>query len=431
MAKPLPPSVEQRMSSWIYRTSLITVSAIFVTTAVATDESDPKPDSSDNPKPVVLTKEALEIHRSGLLIDGHNDLAWHIRKYGDKSFDKLDISQPQPELQTDIPRLRKGGMGGQFWSVWIPADTPQDGSSKKMALEQFDIIHRMIKRYDDTFTLCLTADDVEAAHKAGKIASLIGVEGGNMIENSLDNLREYYRLGARYMSLTHTESIDWADSSTDDAHCDGLSEFGLDVVREMNRLGMLVDFSHVSFDCMRNALEVTQAPPIASHSGAYGVAKHVRNIPDDVIRDMAKKGGVVMVVFFPGYIHPKGAVEMSGYWSRQRELKKAYPDQEAYDVAWKAYRDKHPIPNGGVQTVVDHIDYIVKIAGIDHVGLGGDYEGVSQLPNQLEDVTGYPLITQELLNRGYSAEDIHKVMGGNILRALREAEQVAKKLQAK
>lgn len=417
------------MSTLSPRIIWFTVAAVALSTAWAQEKDDPQADADDTLEPVVLTQKAREIHQAALLFDGHNDLAWRVRKFGDGSFDKLDIAQPQPHLQTDIPRLLKGGVGAQFWSVWIPPSTPQDGTAKKMALEQFDVLHRMIKRYDDVFMLARTADEVLAARKAGKIASLIGIEGGYMIENSLDNLREYYDLGARYMGLTHTESIDWADSSTDDARSDGLSAFGEKVVLEMNRLGMLVDLAHVSFDCMRDVLNVSKAPVIASHSGAYGLAKHVRNIPDDVIHGMAKKGGVVMIVFFPGYIHPEGAIAMSGYWRRQRELKKMYPDKEAYEAAWKAYRDANPIPSGGVQTVVDHIDYIAKIAGVDYVGLGGDYEGISQMPNQLEDVSCYPLITQELLNRGYKTEDIHKILGGNILRALREAERVAKEMQ--
>ncbi len=397
-----------------------------ISAGAASADSDMPTEPNSGPPTVVLTERARAVHRAGILIDGHNDLPWRIRRNGGGSFDKIDIAKPQPSLRTDIPRLKAGGVGGQFWVVYIPPSTPQDGTARTMALEQFDLIHRMVDRYDDVFALARTADDVERIRRTGKIASLIGIEGGHMIESSLDTLREFYERGARYMSLTHTESVDWADSSTDDPRADGLSKFGEQVVLEMNRLGMLVDLAHVSFDCMRDVLRVSKAPVIASHSGAYAVAQHVRNVPDDVIKKMAERGGVVMIVFFPGYVDPQGAKAMSGYFETQRTLRAQHPDPNDYNAAWGAYRAANPIPRGGVQTVVDHIDHIVKLVGVDHVGLGGDYEGVSLMPRQLEDVSGYPYITQELLNRGYSEPDIHKIMGGNLLRALREAERVSR-----
>ncbi|MFQ5807230.1 MAG: dipeptidase [Phycisphaerae bacterium] len=376
--------------------------------------------------PVVLTEEGLRIHRAGLLIDGHNDLPWRIRELAGSSFDKVDIALPQSKLQTDIPRLRKGGVGAQFWVVFVPTETARTKTATRMALEQLDLIHRMVKRYPDVFEMAYTADDIVRIHKKGKIAALIGVEGGHMIENSLETLARFYQLGARYLGLTHSESIDWADSATDEPRSGGLSAFGERVVLEMNRLGMLVDIAHVSFDTMRDVLRVSKAPVIASHSSAYAVAAHVRNVPDDVLRMIARNGGVVMINFYSGYSHPEGARVMVNLFQVERELKAAHPDRKEFQKAWQRWKDAHPIPAGSAYTLVDHIDHIVRVAGIDHVGLGADYEGASQMPEQLEDVSGYPYLTQALLERGYSGPDIHKIMGRNLLRALRQAEQVAR-----
>jgi membrane dipeptidase len=373
-----------------------------------------------------MTEEGLRIHRASLLIDGHNDLPWQIRTKADSSFDKMDIAQPQPELQTDIPRLRRGGVGAQFWVVYVPPETARTGTAASMALEQFDLIHRMVKRYPDVFEMAYTADDIVRIHRDGKIASLIGIEGGHVIENSLETLDRFYQHGARYMGLTHTETIDWADSATDSPRHGGLTDFGERVVLEMNRLGMLVDLAHVSADTMRDALRVSKAPVIVSHSCAYAIAPHARNVPDDVLHMIARNGGVVMVNFFPGYADPEGARMMSDYFEIERELKQEYRDEHEFEMAWRRWKDAHPIPKGTVSTVVDHIDYIRRVAGIDHVGLGSDYDGVGIMPEQLEDVSGYPFITQELLNRGYTEPEIQKVLGGNLLRVLRRAEEVAR-----
>ncbi len=393
--------------------------------ASAEEKVSDKPQRVSEKKLVTMTAEGWRVHRSGLLIDGHNDLPWAFREYGENPFDKLDLAKRQESVHTDIPRLREGGVGGQFWVVYVPSDMPVD-KTVEMALEQFDYIHRMIKRYPDDFELALTADDVLRIHKQGKIASLIGVEGGHCIGNSLENLRRFHKLGARYMTLTHAANNDWADSATDESKHGGLTEFGEQVIREMNRLGMLVDISHVSFDTMRDALRVSKAPIIASHSSAYAVAPHKRNVPDDVLKQIAKNGGVVMATLFPGYIDPAGVVSMENYFQKQRELKEKYAnDAEGYYKEWNEWRKQNPIPECTVHTVVDHIDHIVKVAGIDHVGIGSDYDGVGKLPVQLEDVSGFPYITQELLNRGYSPKDIHKIMGQNILRVMREAQKRA------
>ena len=257
--------------------------------------------------PVVLTPEAERIHQSAILIDGHNDMPWEIRKQGSRTFEKLDISQPQETLHTDIPRLRQGGMGAQFWSVWVPADTAYSGTALTSTLEQIDLVHAMIDRYPDVFELALTVDDIRRIHAQGKIASLIGVEGGHCIENSLNVLRQLYRLGARYMTLTHSDSIDWADSATDDAKHNGLSPFGEEVIAEMNRLGMMVDLSHVSEDTMKHVMRITKAPIIFSHSSAKAVADSPRNVSDEVLLLVKENNGIVMVNFFSGFVLPEAS----------------------------------------------------------------------------------------------------------------------------
>jgi membrane dipeptidase len=376
--------------------------------------------------PVKLTEEALRIHRAALVIDGHNDLPYRMREKANGFFKRLDISKAQPELHTDIPRLRKGGVGGQFWSAYVSSSPDKAGQAVKETLEQIDIIHRLVRTYPETFALASTADDIVRIHKDGKIASLVGVEGGHSIDNSLGVLRMLYSLGARYMTLTHADTLDWADSATDKPRHGGLTSFGEGVVREMNRLGMLVDISHVSAATMRHALRVSRAPVIASHSSAYALAPHPRNVPDDVLKQVAKNGGVIMVNFYSGFIVAEGARTMKEIFHVFRDLRKEYPREPEYQEALAQWRRAHPIPRGDVHDVVDHIEHIIKTAGIDHVGLGSDFDGIEVVPRQLEDVSAYPYITQELLNRGYGREDIHKVLGRNVLRALRQAEKVAK-----
>jgi membrane dipeptidase len=386
--------------------------------------------AKDSRKPVVLTEKARKLHASSLLIDGHNDLAWEIRKKGGGKFDKLDISQRQPKLQTDIPRLREGGVGAQFWSVWVPTETARRGTALTTTLEQIELVKAMIARYPETFELALTADDIERIHKSGKIASLIGVEGGYSIENSIPVLRQLYGLGARYMTLTHSDSLDWADSATDKPKCGGLSPFGEEVVREMNRLGMMVDLSHVSPDTMRAALKVTKAPVIFSHSSARTVADHPRNVPDDVLKLTAANGGVVMANFFSAFIVPESAKRDVERMAFQRDQEAKTDDSRAVDAAMRRWDAEHGRGSRGtIHTLIDHIEHVIEVAGVDHLGIGSDYDGVSMLPEQLEDVSTYPYITQALLDRGHSAEDIRKILGGNMLRVMRGAEQTAKQLQ--
>jgi membrane dipeptidase len=341
----------------------------------------------------------------------------------------LDISKRQEDLHTDIPRLLQGGLGAQFWSVYVPARTAREGTALLQTLEQMKLVKAMITRYPDTFELALTAEDVERIHRSGKIASLLGVEGGHAIENSLGVLRQLYVLGARYMTLTHSDTLPWVDSATDEARHQGLTPFGEQVICEMNRLGMLVDLSHVSVDTMQDALRVTRSPVIFSHSSARAIADHPRNVPDDVLRRTAKNGGVVMVNFYSGFVVPDSAARGTRRREVQKELREKYVDEQQIRAELRQWEVRHPIRAGTIHDVVDHIDHIVRVAGIDHVGLGSDFDGVDVLPNQLEDVARYPYITQELLNRGYTAQQIRQVLGTNMLRAMRAAEQIAQQMQ--
>lgn len=390
--------------------------------------------SADPPQPrppVVLTEAALKLHKDCLLIDGHNDLPWELRRKVGLAFGNLDISRDQPRFHTDLPRLRKGGVGAQFWSAYVPADTGKKGTAVKTTLEQIDVIHRMIRQYPNDLELALGTDDILRIRKSGKIASLIGIEGGHSIDNSLGTLRMLYALGVRYMTLTHSESLDWADSCSDQPKANGLSPFGVEVIREMNALGMLVDLSHVSPETMKAALKATRAPVIYSHSSARGIADHPRNVPDDVLPLVKANGGVIMVNFFSGFLVPEYARLAKRMFEVARELKQKYPIEAEYLEALRTWQRENDGPAGTVHTIVDHIDHLVKIAGIDHVGLGSDFDGVTKLPKQMEDVSCYPYLTQEMLNRGYSAEDIRKVLGANLMRAFKKAEEVSREMSGK
>ena len=392
---------------------------------VSSAAAQPKPR-----EPVVLTDKAREVHAATFVFDGHNDLLWEMRTKADSSFDKRDIRQPQPKMHTDIPRLKAGGVGAQFWSVYVPAETAKKGTALQDTLEQIELVKEMIAKYPDIFEQARTVADIERIRKEGKIASLIGVEGGHSIENSLENLRRLHKLGAGYMTLTHSDTLGWADSATDNGEHQGLSPFGEEVVREMNRLGMLVDLSHVSDETMKDALRVSQAPVIYSHSSARAIADHPRNVPDDVLALVKKNGGIVMINFFSGFVVPQSAAKMRQMFAKIRELRSKFPDEADFSRERKKWELENPIDPGSIYDVVDHIDHIVKVAGIDHVGIGSDFDGISTCPKQLEDVSTYPLITQELLSRGYKAEDIGKIMSGNILRVMKRAEEVAAELQA-
>jgi membrane dipeptidase len=377
-----------------------------------------------------LLGRARTLHKQSPLIDGHNDYPWAVREKAQQDLENLDIRQSQPSIMTDIPRLKAGGVGGQFWSVYVPAELMAKGAVTA-TLEQIDIVHRMVRKYPDVFELALTAADIERIFKKGKIASLIGMEGGHSIDNSLGALRVLYGAGARYMTLTHSRNLAWADSATDTPAVGGLSGFGEQVVREMNWLGMLVDLSHVSPETMEDAIRVTQAPVIFSHSSARALNDVPRNVPDNVLTMVARNGGVVMVTFVPGFLSPKVAAWTRLQTAEEDRLKQRFPhDENAVKAGVATWATANPAPRASLAEAADHIDHIRKVAGIDHIGLGGDFDGISSVPQGLEDVSTYPALTAELLRRGYSDDDIRKINGLNILRVMREVERVAKKLQS-
>ncbi|MFO1065842.1 MAG: dipeptidase [Pirellulales bacterium] len=415
----------------MHRRLTLSWAASFVSVCLLTAVGFAQSSGTTNRGQVTVSDKALQIHQRGYVFDGHNDLPWEVRTNASKSFEKLDIAKPQPQQHTDIARLKQGGVGAQFWSVYVPSDTAYNGTAHQMTIEQIEIVHAMVAKYPETFAIARTTQDIQKARQAGKIASLIGVEGGHAIENSIEKLRRLHQMGAGYMTLTHSDSLDWADSCTGEAKAHGLTEFGREIVREMNRLGMLVDISHVSPETMQAALDTSEAPVIFSHSSARAVADHPRNVPDAILKQLPADGGVVMVNFFPAFVVPESAARFAKLQPQYRELKKQFKDDtEAYKAAVKRLDAQNPITQGSVHDVADHIDHIVKVAGIDHVGIGSDYDGISMVPKQLEDVSTYPVLTQVLLDRGYSETDIHKIMSGNILRVMAQAESVAAKLNA-
>ena len=397
----------------------LTFVLLTMASSVAAQSSDP------------ALEHARKLLESTPLIDGHNDLAWEIRESKDAPRDvaAYDIRRTAPK-QTDLPRLKEGKVAAQFWSIYIPGEIKDSGYAR-VQLEQFDIARRMIARYPDRLALALTADDIVRDFKRGRIASLLGMEGGHAIENSLGALRSYYDLGARYMTLTHNVTLDWADAALDTARHDGLTEFGKEVVREMNRLGMLVDLSHVAPSVMSDALNVSEAPVIFSHSAARALTEHPRNVPDSILARLPKNGGVVMVTFVPGFISPKVNAWNKLQTAEQDRLKALHPDDPAAVKAGvDAWTAANPAPNATLSEVADHIDHIRKVAGIDHIGLGSDFDGITQKVRDLDDVSKYPNLIAELLRRGYSDGDIKKITGQNVLRVFREVEKVSKRLQS-
>jgi membrane dipeptidase len=382
--------------------------------------------ADDKPALAPVSDKAKKVHEAGFVFDGHNDLPWRLRQDGDVTFATLDIGKRLDSGQTDIPRAREGGLKAQFWSVYIPSEQPNPA---RTVTDQIDLVHRMVERYPNDLEIALTAEDVDRIIKAGKIASLIGIEGGIAIEDDLAQLRMFARLGARYMTLTHNKTLSWADAATDTPKHGGLTPFGERVVKEMNRLGMLVDISHVSAETMADALRVSKAPIIASHSSAYALCPHPRNVPDDILKQLPRNGGVVMVNFYSAFVLPAATEYSRSLTAARRDLRAKHSERADFEKALAEWRKEHPMPRGTVATVVDHIDHIVKVAGIDHVGIGSDFDGINAWPVGLDDVASYPRITDELLKRGYSESDIHKILGGNALRAFRQAGVVARELQ--
>lgn len=416
------------MKTWLAAGAALTLLA----TAAQAQDIDPK-----------IAARVEKVLKGTPLIDGHNDVPWSARQRYGAHPEKLDLAGDtskmtapgEPGMMTDIPRLKAGRVGGQFWSVFIPASF--DGPlAVQMTMEQIDIVKGMTVRYPDALEMAYTADDVVRIHKAGKVASLVGIEGGHQINDSLPVLRQFYAAGARYMTLTHSLNNRWADSATANPEHGGLTPFGKAVVGEMNRLGMLVDLSHVSEATMKDALSVAKAPVIFSHSGARAVADHPRNVSDEVLAMVKANHGVVMVNFMTTYVSRAKAE-----WAADRAAEQArynappfgglYIGQPEKAAAALAAWDKaHPKPPVTLAMVADHVEHIAKVCGVDCVGIGSDFDGIPDTPTGLEGVDKFPALLAELARRGWSDADLAKVAGGNVLRALREAEVAAKQLQA-
>jgi membrane dipeptidase len=401
--------------------------AAFLVLAVTAAAGSPAGEAPSAPDPAL--ERALAVLARHPVFDGHNDLPWAIRENPAAPGDVVayDLRSPTKGA-TDLARMREGHLGAQFWSVYVPAELPSGFA--RTQLEQIDLARRIVGRYPDRLAFATTADEVERAMREGKVASLLGMEGGHAIENSLGALRAYYDLGVRYMTLTHGKTLDWADSATDEARHGGLTPFGEEVVREMNRLGMLVDLSHVSPDTMEDALRVSEAPVIFSHSSARAVCAHVRNVPDAVLEKMNANGGVVMVTFVSAFISDAYRKASEPLWKEWEQRVAGVTDPVERDRLGREIAARMPKIKVTIAEVADHVDHVRKVAGVDHVGLGGDYDGNDSWPEGMEDVSGYPRLFAELVRRGWSDEDLGKLASGNVLRVLRQAEAVSARLRA-
>jgi membrane dipeptidase len=422
-----------------------TASATPATSAAPAAASDLPPAPAPTPPLTGADAEvwakAMKIHQAAIVIDTHNDVTSAIL---DNGFDLAEngIVNGRLKTHTDIARLKAGGMGAQFFAVYVGKDfvnkKPEEGGgAARRALDMVGVVYDQVAKHPETFEMAYTADDIRRIHKAGKIAALMGIEGGHAIEDSIYALRNFHRLGIRYMTLTHTNTNNWADSEADlkkpnVKHHGGLNELGKKIVREMNRLGMMVDISHVSDETMADVFEVSKAPVIASHSSARAIANHTRNVNDDELRAIAKNGGVVMVNFYDGFIDPKKAEVTFNARAKEDDLKQQFPnDPKRVEAEMKQWRAQYKFDKTPLSVLLDHIEHIIKIAGIDHVGLGADLDGIplNAAPVGLEDVSKYPVLTYELLKRGHSEADIKKILGENLLRAMARCEQVAKEMQ--
>jgi membrane dipeptidase len=369
-----------------------------------------------------------DLLRSQPVIDGHNDLLWEARQRVGYDFDRLDVAGACP-THTDLPRLRRGGVGGQFWSVFVPASLAGD-DAVSATLEQVDAGHQLVARYAGELAFARTPKEVERAWGSGRIASMLGAEGGHSINSSLATLRMLHVLGVRYMTLTHNSNVPWADSATDEPAAGGLTRFGVEVVREMNRIGMLVDLSHVSPDTMRDALTATEVPVIFSHSSARAVCDSPRNVPDDVLERLRANNGVCMVTFVPMFVNPDAAAWRAELTATAAARGITPANADEYSAFTDDWRAKNPTPKATLEDVDRHVEHVREVAGVDHVGLGGDYDGTSTLPEGLEDVSGYPRLLSALADRGWSDADLGKLTSGNVLRVWRDAETRAQELQA-
>jgi membrane dipeptidase len=404
--------------------ALIAIPFAIVSMSTNADPTSPDPE---------LLERARRILSEAPLIDGHNDVPWTFKDKAANRLDGIDLGsdtkQGEIPMHTDIPRLRRGKVGAQFWSVYVPT-TYQGPDAVRQVLEQIDVVQRMTARYSQDLEMAYTADDIERIFHAGRIASLIGMEGGHSIGDSLAVLRQTYLAGARYMTLTHSDHTNWADSATQPPRHNGLTELGREVVREMNRLGMLVDLSHVSPKTMHDALDVTEAPVIFSHSSARAVASHPRNVPDDVLLRVRENGGVVMVTFVPPFLSDAAWNWYAAREGAKKALEVLHPEEpDAAEKALTDWKAANPAPATSITDVANHIDHMRKVAGVDHIGIGSDFDGISTTPVDLTGVEDFPALFAELLRRGYSDEDLKKIAGGNVLRVMREVEAVAAKLQ--
>jgi membrane dipeptidase len=364
------------------------------------------------------------------VIDGHNDLAWALRQAGAQNPAQTDISRPVAFTHTDLPRLARGGVGGQFWSVYVPAQLAGE-AALVTTIEQIDLVRQLAARYPGALELAFTAADVQRIMDSGRVASLLGAEGGHSIAGSLGALRSLYLLGVRYMTLTHNLNLPWADSATDAPAVGGLSAFGREVVREMQRLGMLVDLSHVAATTMSDALDTAEAPVIFSHSSAFAVCDHPRNVPDTILARLATNGGLCMITFVPAFVAQRcrdWEVELAAELDRQGMDYRDLASRKQVGGSWLA---EHPRPKATLADVVAHVEHAREVAGVDHVGLGGDYDGVDELPAGLEDVSCYPALIEALLARRWSESDCGKLTSGNLLRAMRDAEIAAGLIQTR
>jgi membrane dipeptidase len=372
-------------------------------------------------------EHARELLSQAPILDGHNDLPWALRELKGLDLNGVELTTGIAETHTDLPRLRAGGVGAQFWSVFVPS-VLQGDSAVATTLEQIDLTQRLIDRFPDALEQAGTADDVERIMAEGKVASLFGAEGGHSIGSSLGVLRALYALGVRYMTLTHNDNVPWADSATDEPAAGGLTEFGREVVAEMQRIGMLVDLSHTALTTMNDALDAARGPVIFSHSSARAICDHPRNVPDDVLQKMAAGGGVCMVTFVPSFVS-----EECRQWDLgvSEEMRERGLDPKDYITRMRVSKERaatHPRPNATVAEVADHVDHVRSVAGVEHIGIGGDYDGTDQLPEGLSDVSGYPALFAELLRRGWTEPDLALLSSGNILRVLRDAEKTARTL---
>lgn len=408
---------------FVFAVSLLTLVAALHVNA----QNSSAASSADTAQPDArLARRAARLHRSAILVDGHNDIT---SPMVDKDY---DLATPSAgTYHTDIRRMKQGGVTAEFFAIYIDSDYVKTGGSARRALDMIDRVYAAAERHPNDIVMATTAAEIRRAKKQNKVAALMGIEGGHAIENSLGALRKFHRLGVRYMTLTHNNTNDWADSCCDKPRHDGLSDFGREVVREMNRLGMLVDISHVSDTTMNDVLDISKAPVIASHSSARALNNHPRNVPDDVLRRITANGGVIMVNFYPAFIDQKVYDASRARTARLKPqtdaLREQYKDDPArLEIELEKLNAANPLPATTLSVLVDHIDHIRKVAGIDHVGIGSDFDGVPSLPKGLEDIAQMPNITYEFLRRGYSDEDVRKVLGGNFLRAFARAEQVAR-----